>query len=296
MIVERLEDVGLGFKQSFKYTPLPFGSYSANTILELIKSGVIDRDVIKVTLFLYKFKCATVEYITKNVDLDDERKLVRKLDELVRNRIFNEFVLSDSNDLFDSKGLVFYTLDYGAILLLRCPGSPFVKTKKIVEKDEEEEYVGGKDIITNENDFTESDNLDNWKATDLFMSGTKALKSLTLIDFCRSLGEVEYFNTNELFSSYGAKVRTKANFKQGDKTYLVEVVANNDLLEESDSNVTEKLVRYEQLLGTDGWTYYFKELPTLLIICDSPKAKELVEFRMKDSKVLNIEYLIMKNR
>lgn len=120
MIVKEVSEIEAGYTQAFKYTPLSFGSYSSNKILELCEKGVIDKSVTAIAQYLYKYKCAPLEYIFRDIEGLDERYITRKMDNLVRSRIFNSFKLVSNNEPFDSpEGLVFYTLDYGAILLLR---------------------------------------------------------------------------------------------------------------------------------------------------------------------------------
>lgn len=258
MIVKELDDIQIGYTQAFKYAPLTFGSYSSNKILALCEAKIIDKDVVTIARYLYKFGCAPLGYILRDHPKMDARKITRKMPELVRNRIFNSFILVSNNERFTTDGLVFYTLDYGAILLLRS--------------------------------LIEDENLENWKATDLFMTGIKTKKALMIIDFYNSLKNVEFFNPYMMYASYGAKIKTKAVFKQDNQVYLVECVTKDDLADSSDTAITEKLLHYSQLLGTEGWTYYFQELPILLILVDSDEAKEIVKKRLEGCNIPKIQY------
>lgn len=269
MIVKEVNEIGLGFSQSFKYTPLNFGSVITSRIVEMIKAGTIDKDIGKVALYLYKFKCAPMDYILRDCNLEDNRKTIRKMDELVRNRIFNEFVLTDNQEEFTNDGLVFYTLDYGAILLFRLY----------------EDKLRLKGI--------EDENLESWKATDLFMPGTKVKRALMTIDLCASMPNAERFDTYVLYRSYGTKIRTYATVKQDEEIYLAEMLTDGDVIEEGEAKMTEKLLRYEQLLGTDGWTYYFDKEPTLLIVAASEKIKKTIEKRLEGCQIPKIQYEVL---
>lgn len=257
MIVQEIKDIGLGYTQSFKYQPLNFGSVSVNKIVDLIESGMIDKDIANIALYLYKFKCAPMDYILRDVEVSDERKVIRKMDELIRNRIFNEFVLTDNREDFTNKGLVFYTLDYGAILLFR------IYADKLRMKGIEDE------------------NLEAWKSTDLFMPGSKVKRALMVIDLCANLPNANRFDTYVLYRSYGTKIRSYAVIKQGEETYLAEMVCDEDIIEEGETKMTEKLLRYEQLLGTEGWTYYFDKKPTLLVVAASEKIRKKMQKRLE---------------
>lgn len=259
MIIKNVDEIESGFTQAFKYTPLSFGSYSSNKILDLCEKGVIDKSVTAIAQYLYKYKCAPLEYILRDIKGLDERIVTRKMEGLVRNRIFNAFMLVDNNEQFDnSEGMIFYTLDYGAVLLLR--------------------------------NLIEDENLDNWKATDLYMSGIKVKKALMVIDFCNSLGETDFYNTYIMYASYGAKLRTKAVFKQDGKIYLVEMVCQDDTLDGATTDMTEKILHYSQLLSTEGWSYYFEERPILLIVADTDKAKETFKKRLEGCDIPEIKY------
>ena len=271
MLVKDICDIGLGFTQEFKYTPLAFGSFSSNRILELVKTGAITKDDVKVCQYLYKFKCAPLEYILRDIPELDPRKTTRNMQSLIRNRILNAFVLTNSKDKYnDVEGLVFYTLDYGAILLLRC--------------------------------LIDDENLENWKATDLFMTGAKVRKALMCIDFYSQLKNLEFYEPNVMYASFGAKIKTGTVFNQNGKTFLTEFVNRIDLFESSETKIIEKISRYDQLLETDGWTFYFKEKPTLLIVCDSKETKATMKNRLqkpddpsKDaSQKYEIQYAILK--
>ena len=271
MLVKDICDIGLGFTQEFKYTPLAFGSFSSNRILELVKTGAIDKDDVKVCQYLYKFKCAPLEYILRDIPDLDPRKVSRNMQSLIRNRILNAFVLTNSKDKYnDVDGLVFYTLDYGAILLLRC--------------------------------LIDDENLENWKATDLFMTGGKVRKALMCIDFYSQLKEVEFYEPNVVYASFGAKIKTGAVFKQDGKVFLTEFVNKTDLLESSETKIVEKILRYNQLLETDGWTYYFEKKPILLIVCDCKETKTTMKNRLQKPKKTEektpqdyeIQYAILK--
>lgn len=262
MIVKNLSDIELGYTQSFRYTPLTFGSYSSNKILSLCESGVIDKEVVSIARYLYKFVCAPLDYILRDIPGLDARKITRKMPELVRNRIFNMFILVSNNEEFTNEGLVFYTLDYGAILLLRS--------------------------------LIEDENLENWKATDLFMTGVKVKKALMVIDFYNSLEKPEFYNPYVIYASFGAKIKTKAVFKQNGQVYLVECVSKDDLADSSDSAITEKLLHYSQLLGTEGWSYYFSELPTLLVVVDSENAKKIVKARLEGCNIPKLQFATLE--
>lgn len=266
MLVKDIGDIGLGFRQEFKYAPLAFGSFSTNRLLDLVRTKVINSDDVAVCQYLYKFKCAPLEYILRDVKDIDEREVTRKMDSLVRNRILNAFVLTNAKDKFDDvNGTVFYCLDYGAILLLRC--------------------------------LIDDENLENWKATDLIMTGGKVKKALMCIDTYTQLKEVEFYTTGVTYASYGAKIKTGATFKQDDQIFLTEFVNKTDLMECGETKIIEKILSYEKLLETgdpQGWTYYFEKKPILLIISDCKETKETMKKRLQGGKIETIQYGVCK--
>lgn len=266
MLVKDINDIGLGFRQEFKYAPLAFGSFSTNRLLDLVKTKAINSDDVAVCQYLYKFKCAPLEYILRDVKGIDEREVTRKMDSLVRNRILNSFVLTNAKDEYDSvNGLVFYCLDYGAILLLRC--------------------------------LIDDENLENWKATDLIMTGGKVKKALMCIDFYSQLKKVEFYTPSVVYASFGSKIKAGAVFKQDEQIFLAEFVNKTDLLESSETKIIEKILNYEKLLEIGdpaGWTYYFDKKPVLLIVADCKETKETIKKRLQGSKLEAVQYAICK--
>lgn len=263
MIINDVKDIREGFVQVFNYTPLNTGSVGGDEVYKLCKTGLIDSDIAAVAKYLYKYKCAPLSYLAQDLNIDIET-LEPKMKELVKKRIFNNFMLADRNELYTEDSLLFYTIDYGAIWLLRS-----------IDEDE---------------------NIENWKAVDNYMTGLKVKKCLMLLDFYRNIRDnVEFFKPYEMYLTYGARLRTKAVFKMKEgKTYLLEIVTEDDLLTGAKTNMVEKVMHYEQLLCTDGWKYAgFGEVPNLLILSDSEKVLEKFKDRISDCKVENIDFSVI---
>lgn len=271
MIINKIEDLGLNQHQAFLFPPINMGSVSGNEIIKLCKSGYIDKDVAATLKYLYKFKCATLDYIVKDMEIADSNKFSKKIKELCKKRILNAFVMTDSKEEFSEKGLVFYTLDYGALVVL-----------KACEDD---------------------DNIENWKASDTIMTGLKVKKSIMLIDLYRKIKpKAEYFKSYPMYLSFGARLRAKAVMSLRDgqaidgKTgeFIIEIVCKDDLFDLSESRIEEKTMRYEQLLTTDGWKWAgFVEKPTLLVIGDSAKSLDDFKRRINNVNIEKIAYAVL---
>lgn len=270
MIIKEIDQITLDMTQSFKYLPVNKGSVGSNEIIKYCNNKQIDHNIAAIAKYLYKFKCAPIDYLCRDLEIKDEKKYFGKMMYLVQKRVFNAFVLTDKNDEFTTKDAkVFFTLDYGAIFFLKA--------------------------------IDDNENIENWKATDMMMSGHKVKKCLMLIDFYRMIRkDCEYFHTYHLYVSYGARIRTKAVFKlkEGSElaskypgVNLIEIVSKNDIIEESTTDMAEKLHSYEKFLCTDGWERNgYKEPPTLLIIGDSQASLKRIKDQISDLKIEKIKY------
>lgn len=271
MVIKDIKDIRSGLVQSFRYAPINTGSVGGDTILRLCKSGFIDSDMAAIAKYLYKFRCAPISYIVRDLNIADQKKCQDKLNKLVAKRVFNSFVLSETRDEYSEDGLVFYTIDYGALTLLRA-----------IEED---------------------DNIENWKATDVIMTGLKVKKCLMLLDFYHKIrNKIEYLDPYHLYLTYGARLRTKAELKLKDGEainghtgkFVVEIICEDDLYEGSGTEINSKLTTYEQLICTDGWSYCgFDNPPTLLILGDSQKSLSRIKSNMEGSKIKDVDYIIV---
>ena len=272
MIIKDISEIKTGMTQSFKYTPINKGSVGSNELLKLCEVKQIDKNIAAIAKYLYKFKCAPIDYLCEDLGIEEKDKYFGKMMYLTEKRIFNAFVLTDSNDPFDTKdhNLVFFTLDYGALFLLRA-----------IDDDE---------------------NIENWKAIDVIMTGLKVKKTIMLLDFYRKIrSDCEYFIPYRLFLSYGARIRTRAMFKAKPDSKLseklpginlVEIVSIDDIFEDNTTNMVEKIHSYEKLLCTDGWSYDgLEEVPTLIILGDSPNSLKRIKEQISDTKIEKIKYM-----
>ena len=271
MVIRDIKEIKDGFVQKFYYTPLPFGSVSHNRILELIQANALNKEDVAVMKYLYHFKCAPVSYIIKDVLPEkDATTLRRRLLDLVKQRILNAFILTNTEDQeFTSSGSeIFFTVDYCAIAILKSG--------------------------------LNDENLDNWKGSDLFMTGVKVKKCLEIIDFYRLVSQhVDYFTVGSLYKAYNSVVRTKATIKMNNTIFLTEVVDADDVYEATDSKMLEKILRYEQILGTEGWSNYFPDSdnpPILLILADTLKSADVYCKRIGETRIPNIRYFVLDEK
>jgi len=282
MIVKELSEIRAMLTSKFFYTPLPFGSWSSRELLEMLDN--IDKDAkereefvemhaIDIMKYLYVHKCAPISYILRDCAPEaNELKLEKYLNSLVKQRMLNCFILTDNDSQpFDENGLVFYTVDYGAVAILRWK--------------------------------LDDEMIENWKATDLFMSGLQVKKQLMLIDFYKYVKglDLEYWIENQLYKSYEARLRVRGTMKISGKVFLVETATADDVLESNSDHLLEKILRYENLLATEGWKYYFAteetwntaKVPTLIVYCDSLETIKFLAPRVGEVKIENLRYAYM---
>lgn len=275
MLLQSYKEINENYDQKFYYPPLSFGSVSTNRIFELLNHKVISKNEVKVMQYLYKFKFASLDMIVKYVlsDLDDKDKFKQNLIHLVKQRILNMFIMTDEdpeNIRFSYDGEIFFTLDFGAIVVLRS-----------LLKDE---------------------NIDDFKTTDLMMHGSKVAKYLMCQElYFRLLRDcpnaLKYYVPSQNYAVYQTKFENKATFKVGDNVYFLETITESDIYDGSDSKLFAKLTKYEKFLDSDKiWQYYFdnlKNAPILILLCDTYEAASKMAPQIAQLSIPYVRYICL---
>lgn len=234
--------------QKWYYEPLTYGSVSNAKIIEFMDKGIITQTEINIIQYLYKFRAAPFDYIQRDCLSDFTYEQIKHVKEnliyLVKQKVLNMFNLVTGlpkDEEFDIDGLLFFTIDFGSIIILKS--------------------------------LTENETLDDWKCTDSIMTGVKTLKCMANIDLyykVKKEKDFKYFNTYEYYASGKTRFENKATFKIGEQPFMCEGINHFDLFDGSDSKIFSKITKYEKFLGNENaWKFFFNsdKKPILLIVC-----------------------------
>lgn len=278
MFVNSYKDVKDDQYQKFYYPPESYGSYSSEKIMEMMKLKTITKREVTVMKYLYKFNFAPISYIVRDLfseySENEIKDLKEKLIYLAKKRIFNMFNLTteypqDVN--FDFNAEIFFTLDFGAIAILRS-------------------------LLSDEN-------IDNWKAKNLICTSNKVRKKLMVIDFYQRVkaecGEdaINSFVVKQSFSFRGTRFSNRATLKLREKYFLLEAICDFDLYDGSETYILNKLRNYEEMFNHENvWTYYFdntEAIPVLIILCDTKNCAERIARQMEGWNIPHVRYICM---
>lgn len=294
MYIQNYKDLTVGFEQRWKYQPLYYGSVSSDRILELCARGAITKAEVAVMKFLMKVKIAPVELIqacVKEVKEMNANDLTSRLRQLVKFRIMNSCVFTDVPVQiadYDELACEFFCLDYGALTILRSVNNSLL--------------------------------LDEWKAVDCMMTGLQAKRQCMLIELIKRLYEeipdkVGYVHSHKIYGKKGTRFVPKLEFgildtsnendefKNCYKTYLVEVVTDEDMYQGVESELFNKLTRYGNLLDTsedeDKWRLYFTEsvtIPTVILLSDGLRSASISAKQVADIGIAKSRYCILDDK
>lgn len=276
-VIKNYQEITNGYSQKFYYQPLHFGSASSAKILELCDKGTIGQLEVAIMRYLLKFRLAAFSQIERDFLSDKKAGEVEeektKLLNLVRDRVLNVFILTNEkvseNTRMPKEGEMFFTLDYGAITLLRS--------------------------------LLNDETLDDWKASDALMSDVKVKKACMMIDLYSRLKDeaiLNFFNGKTLYSASKVRFSPKATFSARGKVFFVEALTEFDTFVGNDSYLFDKLAKFENFLNNEvAWKYFFEdqdEAPILIILCENEKTADIFSKRVNELNIPYVYYLCMR--
>lgn len=264
--------------QKFYYQPESYGSYSTEKIMEMMKLKTITKREVDVMRYLYRLDFAPISYIVRDLFPEYGDKEVLELRErlilLAKKRVFNMFTLVNEypQDVrFDMDREIFFTLDFGAIAILRS-------------------------LIPDED-------IDNWKAKGLVMTSNKVRKKLMMSEFYHRVkdecGEeaIDSLVLDKPFSFGGNRFSSRAVLKLRGKYFLLEAVCDFDLYDGSETYILNKLRNYEEMFERNSViSYYFDEaeaVPVLIIVCDERHCADRIAHQMEGWSIPNVRYICL---
>lgn len=258
-LTEKMSIYPDGYEQLFFYVPTASMSISVPQIITLVNKGQITKMDIEIVSFLFEFTMASLDQL--QLFEEDEEKLKRTLDKLVRLRILNKFCLVENERTFKDDAYLIYCIDKGGAELL-------------------EHYKEGEDFK-------------NFRIEKIVQPSLKVWKLLMVVDFYIRLLE-SCPNKLKMFqvqpTVFLGKHKLVPHFalcvehNNDDKYFVGDIVFANDMspLAKRSERFAEKLIQLESLLCTNVYKKSFgmETPPTLLIIAEDDetlsRAAELV--------------------